>query len=1378
MQGEHGLHNMTHSRTQAKNGGWGVCHWLIAAWAGFLFIGLSGQVAGATKPAGDLAPLTNPDGVLNAADALILQRFIMGSLTPSAEQILLGDVAPLGSPDGVLNAGDLVVLMRAIQGQITLPPVYLGPDPPVLNAVSGSTSANPYQLTGTAAAGLEVRLYLNGDLYTTTPAMGAEGAFNVELILKDGQNQIYAVVVEAGSEGPASALLNLDYVNNIPRAQGGVITQDQVWTPGFQSEPYVIGSGLTLASGATLTLQPGTIVRFGPGSSLNVDGVLTVLKDATATVLFTSDNETAAVGDWAGIHIRAGSQGSRIDGAIIEYAASGVSVDASQAELRNCTIRNFGPNRSNYGIGFINGASGIVEDCVIDNSAVAYNNANGIYLASSSQPEIRGNFVTNTNYGIFVEEASPWISGNTTRNNTSGIYLYHGAKALVNGGNIISQNTQAGIQFDGAWDWEIPGSIVKDNSIFNNRLNVYISGYTSFTDFEIDLTGNWWGSTSPSVISSSIWDYKDVWGNGTPPARIAPFLDSPSGQPVDGNFLNGRISKDTTLQAGEPYTLMGSYVLPPDAALTILPGTLINLASNAALYASGNLTIQGETNNRVVFGPTNDIGALPPAWGLIIGDLSWYGTFAQGSVTGASFENMYMATEVGAAAADIVDSHYLNNHYRAVSFQSRSSGSVLRNTIEGYKNSIQGGTKGIHIRALGITIADNIITGMDYGIDGGALIKGNTVQGNTYGIVGGDLVQDNTIQTNTYGIYNCGIVNSGNTIIENDFGIYSSYASIVANNNNIHSNGYNYYKANTSYVDDATNNWWGTSDESQIAAGIFSQTAGGVDYIPFLTGPVPPTPRLTAGSQLVNTVSYAVSGSAQSGAQIRIYVNTVEQLIVDVQPDGTFSGAVNLIEGANSLYAEAFNSTTSSAPSNTITVTLDTVPPVLTLSAPVSGDLVNTYPMFTGSIDEPATLTIMGLPATLANDNSFSHGPVALAEGLNNVGLIATDLAGNTTTRNITLTLDTTPPPDLNMGLVTYSILNGGNVTVTGGAGASEADARIYVANARTGETTLVIVDAEGAFTASIAAQPGDMLTLVATDALGNQTAWNQEVVAGAAVALSISATTPSDGVTINGTQITISGLFQGPEGTGIVVNGQVAEQHADRFLANNIPLVSGANTIEIIATTPEGETYTHTMTLTSTGSIPFSVRASPDTGTAPFVSTLTVTNDTGYPIQLLQYDLNDDGTYEQSYSNLNYSEVWIGVLYSSAGVQRGRIHVVDSTGTGYDLPFGVTVEDPIGKQARLRAVYHQMLSRLGQGDIPGALNRIMGTSRDRFEQVFTHLSADFQTVIAGLGVVDSVEIGPGLAQLRVVRDTAGQKRAYFVTLVRSSDGIWRVEDM
>ena len=64
---------------------------------------------------GDLAPLGNPDGIINAADLLIAQRITLQQITANPLQLAHGDLHPVGAPDGIINTPDLLLLLQLIQ---------------------------------------------------------------------------------------------------------------------------------------------------------------------------------------------------------------------------------------------------------------------------------------------------------------------------------------------------------------------------------------------------------------------------------------------------------------------------------------------------------------------------------------------------------------------------------------------------------------------------------------------------------------------------------------------------------------------------------------------------------------------------------------------------------------------------------------------------------------------------------------------------------------------------------------------------------------------------------------------------------------------------------------------------------------------------------------------------------------------------------------------------------------------------------------------------------------------------------------------------------------------------------------------------------------
>jgi hypothetical protein len=65
----------------------------------------------------DLAPRGMPDGVVDAADSLVLTRLVTGEITATASEITLGDL----NDNNGLDAGDLVLMLRVVNGEIPVP---------------------------------------------------------------------------------------------------------------------------------------------------------------------------------------------------------------------------------------------------------------------------------------------------------------------------------------------------------------------------------------------------------------------------------------------------------------------------------------------------------------------------------------------------------------------------------------------------------------------------------------------------------------------------------------------------------------------------------------------------------------------------------------------------------------------------------------------------------------------------------------------------------------------------------------------------------------------------------------------------------------------------------------------------------------------------------------------------------------------------------------------------------------------------------------------------------------------------------------------------------------------------------------------------------
>lgn len=290
--------------------------------------------------------------------------------------------------------------------------------------------------------------------------------------------------------------------------------------------------------------------------------------------------------------------------------------------------------------------------------------------------------------------------------------------------------------------------------------------------------------------------------------------------------------------------------------------------------------------------------------------------------------------------------------------------------------------------------------------------------------------------------------------------------------------------------------------------------------------------------------------------------------------------AERLPEGINSITANATD--TFGRVSSTITgsFTIDSIPPVIRLEAPSQTMMRIADQILSGDVSEDATLTINGQHAPLDAEKKFSY-PVTLKEGPNAFELAATDLAGNTTRRTITLTLDTVPPRFLTLSPADGSLVASPNVVIEGSVDDATATVTLEDMPAFGGE---VVSDNPSAFGFKAKLGPGlNTLTLAAQDPAGN--------IARASLRLtystgSIKVTNLSPGQNIEGNHTLVTGTFEGPSNTGITVNGVVAQTFGNQFYVNNLPLKPGDNMITVVANTLDGEIGRHSFTITSDGGV------------------------------------------------------------------------------------------------------------------------------------------------------------------------------------------------
>ena len=169
----------------------------------------------------------------------------------------------------------------------------------------------------------------------------------------------------------------------------------------------------------------------------------------------------------------------------------------------------------------------------------------------------------------------------------------------------------------------------------------------------------------------------------------------------------------------------------------------------------------------------------------------------------------------------------------------------------------------------------------------------------------------------------------------------------------------------------------------------------------------PPPPTLASLAQYTSSPKINISGSTEAGATVILYKSGIEIDKQLVGNDGQFSFKnVALKEGSNSFTARSVDGASNeSEESRTVEITLDTVPPKITLTEPIEGASSSSpYINFSGKTDPKAVVTVNDQQQVVSPDGSFSGTATMTQPGSNTVTVVATDLAGNQTkvTRTVT----------------------------------------------------------------------------------------------------------------------------------------------------------------------------------------------------------------------------------------------------------------------------------------------------------------------------------------------------------------------------------------
>lgn len=248
-------------------------------------------------------------------------------------------------------------------------------------------------------------------------------------------------------------------------------------------------------------------------------------------------------------------------------------------------------------------------------------------------------------------------------------------------------------------------------------------------------------------------------------------------------------------------------------------------------------------------------------------------------------------------------------------------------------------------------------------------------------------------------------------------------ATITAPTNSSYPLSGHYYPVSVTATDDAGNSTTVDDTDQTLGAALRLQVVEHVAPVITITAP-------TSGSYIISnqpaiqwTVTDDDSGVDESSISITLdgteYTSGITKTAITGGYSCSFTPAAALDDGSHTASFAADDNDGNSATVKTTTFTVDTVPPVLSVTAPEDGAKTNVAALtVTGVTNDvtssPVTLTVQlnsGTPeeVTVSLDGSFSKN-LTLATGENTITVVATDMAGKSSTVTRTITLDQSAP--------------------------------------------------------------------------------------------------------------------------------------------------------------------------------------------------------------------------------------------------------------------------------------------------------------------------------------------------------------------------------